>query len=118
MLARLAPGPPSPARPGPEGKPGRPASLIQHVSGEDNVVADALSRRADHDDGSLHRRAVQTALAKQAFAATGNDVGPSLHAAVVVDASDLLEEIRRAYSADADCVELLREPERHSYNSS
>ena len=89
---------------------------IQHVSGEDNVVADALSRRADHDDGSLHRRAVQTALAKQAFAATGNDDGPSLHAAVAVNASDLLEDIRRAYSADADCVELLREPERPSYS--
>jgi hypothetical protein len=91
---------------------------IKHVSGEDNVVADALSRRCDHDDGLEHRRAVQTALAKQAFAATGNDIidiGHSLHSAVAVDASAFLDEIRKAYQMDAECVELLREPERNSY---
>jgi RNase H-like domain found in reverse transcriptase/Reverse transcriptase (RNA-dependent DNA polymerase)/Integrase zinc binding domain/Retroviral aspartyl protease len=50
---------------------------LRYIAGEENVVADALSRRSDHDDGSEHRRLVQTTLARQEFELTGNSSRPA-----------------------------------------
>ena len=49
---------------------------VTWIPSADNQAADALSRRPDHDEGSLQRRIAQTAVAQQLHHETGNSLGP------------------------------------------
>lgn len=51
---------------------------VTWVPAAENVVADALSRRPDHDDGSGHRKLAQTMVAQQLHAESGNHLGPGV----------------------------------------
>jgi hypothetical protein len=49
---------------------------VTWIPAAENVAADALSRRPDHDDGSVQRRIAQTAVAQQLHIDSGNSLGP------------------------------------------
>lgn len=49
---------------------------VTWIPAAENVAADALSRRPDHDDGSVQRRVAQTAVAQQLHVDSGNSLGP------------------------------------------
>jgi transposase InsO family protein len=75
---------------------------IVYKPGKTNVVADALSRRADHRE-SAARDADQHSLA-------------TLTTAELKVGVELLEEIRRAYANDAECVAALANPSASYYS--
>lgn len=49
---------------------------VTWIPGDLNAAADALSRRPDHDAGSVHRRLAQTMVARDAHIESGNSLGP------------------------------------------
>ena len=46
--------------------------FVKWIPADENAAADALSRRSDHDDGSLQRRILQTMEARRLHEASGN----------------------------------------------
>ena len=88
---------------------------LVYVAGEANVVADALSRRCDHDDGAEHRQRVQAELAKQEFVASGSTVQPAMRAVSIASSSAFADEVRAAYEQDDECRGLLASPEDDGY---
>jgi hypothetical protein len=76
---------------------------IQYVKGKDNVVADALSRRPDHETVPAVIAAVE---------ATVNE----LHQFGIssVQPVSVLTQVKAAYAADTACADILANPDRHS----
>lgn len=52
---------------------------VTWIPATENAAADALSRRPDHDDGSLSRKLTRTRVAQQLHADSGNSLGPGHH---------------------------------------
>lgn len=79
---------------------------IEYRPGRENVVADALSRRADHmvkpDSGTKdgYNRTAQA----------GYNHGASINSVSYVRAAKLLTEVRKLYSKDPTCVGYLKAP--------
>ena len=91
---------------------------INFVPGELNVVADALSRRSDHDEGSLRRRQVQTDIARRALIESGSILMPAVSSVAVTASSSLADTIRLGYERDQACAAILHDPEVHGYRES
>ena len=51
---------------------------VTWIPADQNRAADALSRRPDHDEGSVQRRVALTAEAQQLHTESGNSLGPGL----------------------------------------
>jgi hypothetical protein len=49
---------------------------VTWIPAAENAAADALSRRPDHDDGSLSRKLTRTRVAQQLHVESGNSLGP------------------------------------------
>lgn len=88
---------------------------IKHQSGKKNVVADALSRRSDHEMES-NSSAVPTPRSSQIPTATGisskavqlNTIGITS-----IAAESLLDEIRAATAADPECQTMASDPQQY-----
>jgi hypothetical protein len=77
---------------------------IHYKSGKENVVADSLSRRVDHDDGAGVRAEQRTARVKALLA--------TLHTSEVM-VTGILDDIKKGYPQDATCVKMLNEPSKY-----
>jgi hypothetical protein len=88
---------------------------MRYVEGAKNAAADALSRRADHDEGAEVRQQIVAAEAKEQLARAPVSLMSARFVSSMVDASVLLDEIIRAYARDPQCEKLLRDPARYRY---
>lgn len=93
-----------------------------HVKGSDNVRADALSRRADHDVGVAERQRIRSDIAKQQFVQVFGRLGlpnvrlNNLVVETSVGKSDIVDAIVSGYARDSHCTKILNSPERFGYH--
>jgi hypothetical protein len=93
-----------------------------HVKGSENVRADALSRRADHDVGVAERQRIRSDIAKQQFVQVFGRLGlpnarlNSLIVETSVGKSDLVDSIVDGYAHDSHCMKIFDDPERFGYH--
>ena len=79
---------------------------IQYKPGKENIAADILSRRIDHDDGVVVRTAERTAKAKAWLGLIHNSE-------LVV--SGIVNEIKAGYPLDPNCVRMISDPAKYGY---
>ena len=92
-----------------------------HIRGTDNIRADALSRRSDHDVGVTERQQIRSDIAKQQFIEAFGRLGlpnariNTLVTEVSAGDIDIAEAIIAGYKTDDRCKKVLLEPERYGY---
>jgi hypothetical protein len=92
-----------------------------HVRGSQNVQADALSRRADHDVGIEERQKIRSDIAKQQLSDLFVRLGvPNARINAIVsevNAGDveITDAIIAGYPLDEKCRKILEDPERYGY---
>lgn len=94
-----------------------------HVKGSDNVRADALSRRADHDVGIAERQRIRSEIAKQQFADVFGKLGLSnarINSMIVETSAgntEIATMVVAGYQRDERCKKIARDPERYGYRA-
>ena len=98
---------------------------LHHVRGEDNTVADALSRRPDHSETLSDDEQSLSDIVKEQFLnkfGAGQRVRAAAARAVEeeheaeeagIDVSPLLDEIRAGYDGDPECQRVCADPSRY-----
>lgn len=100
---------------------------LHHIKGEDNAVADALSRRPDHSEELDDDEQSLSDIVKAQFLDRFGGGQRARSAAVKaedekqerevvesgIDVSELLDEIRAGYDDDPECQRMRTEPERY-----